>query len=86
VPVITGSSIRAARAADALFQRGINVQPIIYPAVPERSARLRFFLSSLHEPTRLAHVVDTVAEVLRGIGPEKISMAELAAKLTRSSE
>ncbi|MBV8335013.1 MAG: aminotransferase class I/II-fold pyridoxal phosphate-dependent enzyme, partial [Alphaproteobacteria bacterium] len=42
VPVITGSSIRAGRLAQAMFRRGINVQPILYPAVPERAARLRF--------------------------------------------
>ncbi len=83
VPIITGSSIRAARAADALFQRGINVQPIIYPAVPERAARLRFFLSASHEPERLAHAITTTAEVLSKIGTEKISLAELATKLLR---
>ena len=26
----------------------MNVQPILFPAVPERSARLRFFLSAEH--------------------------------------
>ncbi len=86
VPIITGSSIRAARAADALFQRGINVQPIIYPAVPERAARLRFFLSSLHEPDRLAHTIDTTVEVLSQIRPETISLAELATKLLRGPQ
>src|SRR5260370_715969 len=48
VPVITGSSIGAARLSQALFRRGINVQPILYPAVPERAARLRFFLTAEH--------------------------------------
>jgi 7-keto-8-aminopelargonate synthetase-like enzyme len=48
VPVILGSSIAAARASQLLFARGINVQPIIYPAVAEKAARLRFFLSSEH--------------------------------------
>src|SRR5260370_36011474 len=46
VPVITGSSIRAGRLAQALFRRGINVQTILYPAVPERPARLRVFLTA----------------------------------------
>ena len=32
-------------SAEALFERGINVQPIVYPAVPENSARLRFFVT-----------------------------------------
>jgi 8-amino-7-oxononanoate synthase len=48
VPVILGSSVKAARLAEAMFGRGVNVQPIIYPAVPERAARLRFFLSAAH--------------------------------------
>jgi 8-amino-7-oxononanoate synthase len=48
IPVILGSSIAAGRYAQWLFERGINVQPIIYPAVAEKAARLRFFLSSAH--------------------------------------
>ena len=48
VPVILGSSIAAARYSQKLLERGINVQPIIYPAVAEKAARLRFFLSSEH--------------------------------------
>src|SRR5260221_11807425 len=45
IPAITGSSLRAVRLSEALFKRGINVQPILYPAVPEKSARLAFFIS-----------------------------------------
>jgi 8-amino-7-oxononanoate synthase len=48
IPVILGSSIAAARYSQLLLTRGINVQPIIYPAVAEKAARLRFFLSSEH--------------------------------------
>jgi 8-amino-7-oxononanoate synthase len=57
VPIILGSSVRAARMAAALFQRGINVQPILFPVVPERAARLRFFLSSEHSSAELARTV-----------------------------
>lgn len=53
IPVITGSSIQAAKMSAALFQQGINVQPILYPAVPEKSARLRFFISSEHSSEQL---------------------------------
>ena len=42
VPIITGSSIRAGRLAQAMFQRGINVQPILYPGGAGASRRLRF--------------------------------------------
>ena len=48
VPVVLGSSVRAARVSAALFDRGVNALPIIFPAVPEGAARLRFFLSAEH--------------------------------------
>jgi 8-amino-7-oxononanoate synthase len=57
VPVILGSSIGAARLSQALFERGINVQPILHPAVPESSARLRFFLSADHTEEELRATV-----------------------------
>lgn len=62
VPVMTGDSIRAVALSQRLNQRNINVQPIIAPAVPEQLARLRFFLSSEHEPTEMAASVQTTAE------------------------
>jgi 8-amino-7-oxononanoate synthase len=65
VPAITGSSIKAARLSHALFQRGINVQPILYPAVQEKSARLRFFVSCDHTSEQVRDTVKAVAEELR---------------------
>jgi 8-amino-7-oxononanoate synthase len=48
VPVIVGSSLKATKLSQRLFEQGINVQPIIHPAVEEKAARLRFFLSVTH--------------------------------------
>jgi len=62
VPVITGSSLRATRLSSALFARGINVQPILYPAVPEKSARLRFFLCCMHTEAQIVETVRVLAE------------------------
>ncbi len=62
VPVMTGDSIRAVALSQRLFERGVNVQPIIAPAIPERLARLRFFLSSEHAPEDLAACAPVVAE------------------------
>jgi 8-amino-7-oxononanoate synthase len=64
IPAITGSSIKAARLASALFERGINVQPILYPAVPEKSARLRFFVSCEHSEIQIRQTVAALAEEL----------------------
>jgi 8-amino-7-oxononanoate synthase len=47
-----------------MFRRGINVQPITYPAVEEGAARLRFFLSCNHTEEQIRGAVNTLAEVL----------------------
>jgi 8-amino-7-oxononanoate synthase len=65
IPVIVGSSIKSGRLADAMFKRGINVQPIFYPAVEEKSARLRFFISSAHTEQQIIQTVDILAEELK---------------------
>jgi len=65
VPVIVGSSLKATRLAAALFAQGIHVQPILYPAVPEQSARLRFFLSCMHTEEQIAQTVAATAQALR---------------------
>jgi 8-amino-7-oxononanoate synthase len=62
IPAITGSSVRAARLSAALFKRGINVLPILYPAVPEKSARLRFFISCRHTEAQIRETVLAIAE------------------------
>lgn len=65
VPVITGSSLKAAQWANALFEEGINVQPIFYPAVEEKAARLRFFICSTHEPEQISRTIATLARLAR---------------------
>jgi len=62
IPVITGSSAMAGRLANACFERGINVQPIFYPAVQEGMARLRFFICSSHTEEQIEHTVNVLAE------------------------
>jgi len=52
--------VRAVRLSAALFEAGINVQPILYPAVPEHAARLRFFLSSEHSERQLRNTIETI--------------------------
>ena len=64
IPAITGSSLRAVRLSEALFQRGINVQPILYPAVAEKSARLRFFISYRHTDAQINETIGALAEEL----------------------
>jgi 8-amino-7-oxononanoate synthase len=84
VPVITGSSIRAGRLAQALFERGINVQPILYPAVPERAARLRFFLTAAHSEEQIRRTVAVLLEEYQRIESEPADLAAVARHLAKS--
>ena len=67
VPVIVGDSMRCIRLTQALFRRGIQVQPILYPAVDEDAARLRIFLTCMHTDEQIRHAVAVIAEELRAV-------------------
>jgi 8-amino-7-oxononanoate synthase len=67
VPVVTGNSAHALLLANALFQEGINVQPILYPAVAEEEARLRFFITSDHTEDEINFAINKVSEHLTRI-------------------
>ena len=64
VPVIVGNSVKSLRLARALFDRGINIQPILHPAVPEHAARLRFFITTNHSDAQIREAVGAVADEL----------------------
>lgn len=61
IPAITGSSLRAARLSHALRNHGINVSPILYPAVSEKAARLRFFMCSEHTDAQIDRALEALA-------------------------
>jgi 8-amino-7-oxononanoate synthase len=64
VPCIVGSSERALALATALFDHGFSVNPILYPAVPDDQARLRFFITAEHTTEQIQRVVDITASEL----------------------
>ena len=76
VPVIVGSSVLALRLSRMLFEQGINVQPILYPAVEESAARLRFFITSTHTEEQIRTTVAAVGK----------AMAELTAEASRPAQ
>lgn len=63
VPIICGSSRKAVQLSNRLFEKRINVQPIIYPAVPENEARLRFFISSAHTPEQITTTIQEISRL-----------------------
>lgn len=77
IPVITGNSIVALRLSHRLRADGINVQPILYPAVDESSARLRFFITSEHTEEQIRFTVSKVSKHMADLGfqPRSIPVA-----------
>ena len=69
IPVIVGNSMHTLQLSHQLFERGINVQPILYPAVEESAARLRFFITATHSEEQIVSTVMAVVEELRRIDP-----------------
>jgi 7-keto-8-aminopelargonate synthetase-like enzyme len=67
IPVITGDSMQALQLSEILLEKGVNAKPIIYPAVPDDAARLRFFLSSTHSEEQLRRTAELVEETLNNI-------------------
>jgi len=64
-PIMVGDSLPAVVLCQKLFQRGINVQPVTYPAVPAKASRLRFFLTAMHSRSDIEAAVDATAEEMR---------------------
>ena len=81
LPVIIGSSLRTTLVCDLLWKQGIATSPILYPGVPERSARLRFFVASEHDPADIKRAVAATAEALTATPIDPAQVAALAAKL-----
>jgi len=73
VPIVTGSSFRAVKLSEALYERGINVDPVISPAVEQDKARLRFFLTSSHDEDQVRAAVAAVAEAIAAL-PARVTI------------
>ncbi len=77
VPVIVGDSLRAVKLSSDLLDEGINALPIIHPAVPEGSARLRFFLTADHTQDQIEYAVSRTAAKLKSLESQGYGLASL---------
>jgi 8-amino-7-oxononanoate synthase len=64
LPVIAGDVARAIKLWHATFNRGINPSLIVYPGVPMKAGRLRFFLTAAHSREQVRQAIDITAEEL----------------------
>ena len=76
-PVIIGDSLRAVWVSNRLLTKGFNVLPIITPAVPDRSARLRFFINRKHRPEDMRVALEATADLIKH--SSSMSVQDLAA-------
>jgi 8-amino-7-oxononanoate synthase len=79
IGIMIGDSLRAAKLTERLFAAGINALPIIHPAVPMQSARVRFFLSSEHTPAQIETAVAATKRELARLEAEKFGLSKLSA-------
>lgn len=66
-PIVVGDSIPSVILSQKLFHAGINVQPVLYPAVPAKSSRLRFFLTAMHTDDEMKTAIDATVTELANI-------------------
>jgi 8-amino-7-oxononanoate synthase len=64
VPVIAGDVIKPIKLWHAVFARGVNPSLIVYPGVPMKAGRLRFFLNSEHKPDQIREALRVTREEL----------------------
>lgn len=81
VPVMIGDSLVAAKLSERLLARGVNAMPVMFPAVPMQGARLRFFLSSLHNTDQIEAAVTTTVQELQMLRDSGFGTAVPAALL-----
>lgn len=80
--VVVGDSLRTAKLAERLFARGVNTIPVTYPAVPMRSARLRFFLTSEHTSQQIGDTVAILSEELGALANDQFGLSTAKAAFT----
>lgn len=85
IPVIVGDSIGAATLSNRLLARGINALPIVFPAVAEKSARIRFFITSEHSAEQIDRAVDAAAEELAKMREENVGFSSLVKSVRQTS-
>lgn len=63
VPFIVGDSLRAMQLSEDLLQSGINALPMVYPAVEDGGALIRFFFSAAHAEEHIRSAVATLSRL-----------------------
>ena len=78
IPVVVGDTLTTVVLANRLLDQGLYVIPIIFPAVGEKQARLRFFITARHGTEQIKKAVDLTAQELSRLRKEPPVISGLA--------
>ncbi len=73
VTVVIGNSVKCLKLSKYLFDHGVNANPILHPAVEEKAARIRYFLTYSHTEEEMRKTLELTAEGLAIIDKEDTS-------------
>ncbi|MEM9587924.1 MAG: aminotransferase class I/II-fold pyridoxal phosphate-dependent enzyme, partial [Planctomycetota bacterium] len=82
VPVMVGNSHTALLLSRRLLDRGIDIQPIVHPAVENDAARLRFMVTAKHTEDQIRTTIDALADDLKAVQSESVPIDEWKAVLS----
>lgn len=64
IPVYIGETIKTLQVAQKLFEAGYNAFPILPPGVPEKTARLRFFINADHTKAEIDGAIAALVKAM----------------------
>jgi 8-amino-7-oxononanoate synthase len=77
-PVVLGDSLQTVMLSERLMERGYATVPVLPPGVPEKAARIRFFISSGHTRDQIDGVIDTMIAERASLSHSGITLASIA--------
>jgi 8-amino-7-oxononanoate synthase len=82
IPIIIGNSVDCLKLSRMMLARGVNVMPILHPAVEESAARLRFFITSQHTEPEIRSTADALTEELEKLDPKYLDFSASVATIS----
>jgi len=64
IPIILGDSMKCVSISHELLRQGIDAQPILFPAVPEKASRIRFFITANHTEQQIRRTIETLTKCI----------------------
>lgn len=68
VPIVIGETVPTVILAERLLEQGVNAFPIVPPGVPEKAARLRFFINATHSDAQIDDAIDCLVREVKALG------------------